>query len=334
MTGSVARPRGGRTLVMGVVNVTPDSFSDGGRFLPTDAAVAHGLHLLAEGADLLDIGGESTRPGAHRPSLDEELDRVVPVVAALATAAPDAVISVDTMRAAVAEAAVAAGARIVNDVSGGLADAQMLPLVARLGVGYIAMHWRGHSADMQTNAVYAEVVPEVCRELAIRRDAALAAGIAPERLILDPGLGFAKLPEHNWALIAHLDQVIALGHPVLFAASRKGFLGKVGRPVGADPRPADHRDVATAATSVLAALAGAWAVRVHDVRGTRDALDVVQASWAATGGRPSTATPDGTPDGAPGVTADGTPEGLADGTTDTDRERLFFHPRFFLHGRD
>jgi len=196
------------------------------------------------------------------------------------------------------------------------------------------MHWRGHSADMQTRAVYAEVVPEVCRELATRRDAALAAGIAPERLILDPGLGFAKLPEHNWALIAHLDQVIALGHPVLFAASRKGFLGKVGRPVGADPRPADHRDVATAATSVLAALAGAWAVRVHDVRGTRDALDVVQASWAATGGRPSTATPDGTPDGAPGVTADGTPEGPADGTTDTDRERLFFHPRFFLHGRD
>jgi len=314
MTRPAAGPGEGRTLVMGVVNVTPDSFSDGGRFLPTDAAVAHGLQLLAEGADLLDIGGESTRPGAHRPSLAEELARVVPVVAALATAAPDAVISVDTMRAPVAEAAVAAGARIVNDVSGGLADVEMLPLVARLGVGYIAMHWRGHSADMQSRAVYADVVPEVCRELASRRDAALAAGIAPERLILDPGLGFAKLPEHNWALIAHLDQVIGLGHPVLFAASRKGFIGKVGRPADADPRPADARDVATAATSVLAALAGAWAVRVHDVGGTRDALDVVEATWAARGGRPSNATPQG--------------------TADTDRERLFFHPRFFLHGRD
>jgi len=237
-----------------------------------------------------------------RPSLDEELARVVPVVAALAAAAPDTVISVDTMRAPVAEAAVAAGARIVNDVSGGLADPAMLPLVARLGVGYIAMHWRGHSADMQTRAVYGDVVAEVCRELAGRRDAALAAGIAPDRLVLDPGLGFAKLPEHNWALTAHLDEVIALGHPVLYAASRKGFLGKVGRLPSADPRPADARDVATAATSVLAAQAGVWAVRVHDVRGTRDALDVVEATRAA-GAAP-----------------------------DQSQERLFFHPRFFLHG--
>lgn len=295
-------PSAPRPLVMGVVNVTPDSFSDGGFFLEPDAAVAHGIRLVAEGADLLDVGGESTRPGAVRPSLDEELARVVPVVAALAAAVPDPVISVDTMRAPVAEAAVAAGARIVNDVSGGLADPEMLPLVARLGVGYIAMHWRGHSVDMQTRAVYTDVVTEVCRELAARRDAALAAGIAPERLILDPGLGFAKLPEHNWALTARLDEVIALGHPVLYAASRKGFLGKVGRPAGADPRPADGRDTATAATSVLAALAGAWAVRVHDVRGTRDALDVVAATWAA---------------GAAPVGG---------------QERLFFHPRFFLHG--
>ena len=302
MTGSAAMRSGARTLVMGVVNVTPDSFSDGGAFLAPDAAVAHGIRLVSEGADLLDVGGESTRPGAVRPSLDEELAGVVPVVAALAAAAPDTVISVDTMRAPVAEAAVAAGARIVNDVSGGLADPAMLPLVARLGVGYIAMHWRGHSADMQTRAVYGDVVAEVCRELAGRRDAALAAGIAPDRLVLDPGLGFAKLPEHNWALTAHLDEVIALGHPVLYAASRKGFLGKVGRLPSADPRPADARDVATAATSVLAAQAGVWAVRVHDVRGTRDALDVVEATRAA-----------GT---AP----------------DQSQERLFFHPRFFLHG--
>jgi len=258
---------------MGVVNVTPDSFSDGGRFLPTDAAVAHGLHLLAEGADLLDIGGESTRPGAHRPSLDEELDRVVPVVAALATAAPDAVISVDTMRAGVAEAAVAAGARIVNDVSGGLADAEMLPLVARLGVGYIAMHWRGHSADMQSRAVYDDVVVDVARELAERRETLLDAGIRADRLILDPGLGFAKTGDHNWQLLRGLDTIVGLGQPVLLGASRKGFLARVGRAAGAERTPKE-RDVATAVTSLYAAQHGAWGVRVHDVVGTIDAFDV------------------------------------------------------------
>ncbi len=270
---------GRRTLVMGVVNVTPDSFSDGGTWFEAEAAIEHGRALLAHGADLLDVGGESTRPGAERPSLDEELRRVVPVVRALAETG--GLVSVDTMRAEVAAAALEHGAVLVNDVSGGLADPGMLPLVAERQVPYIAMHWRGHSADMQARAAYDDVVADVCRELASRRDAALAAGIAPDLLVLDPGLGFAKLAEHNWALTAHLDSVAALGHPVLYAASRKAFLGKVGRAEGASPRPPRERDVATAATSVLAALSGVWAVRVHDVRGTRDALDVLAAACAA-----------------------------------------------------
>lgn len=268
-----------RPLIMGVVNVTPDSFSDGGSWLEPEAAVSHGLAMIAEGAALLDVGGESTRPGAQRPSTADELERVIPVVRALS--AHGVVVSVDTMRAEVAAAALDAGATIVNDVSGGLADPAMLGLVAGRGAGYIAMHWRGHSADMQSRAVYGDVVAEVCRELASRRDAALAAGVAPELLVLDPGLGFAKLPAHNWTLTAYLDRVVALGHPVLYAASRKGFLGKVGRGADDAPRPVSDRDVATAATSVLAAQAGAWAVRVHDVRSTWDALDVWEATHAA-----------------------------------------------------
>ncbi|MBK8468513.1 MAG: dihydropteroate synthase [Candidatus Phosphoribacter sp.] len=267
---------------MGVVNVTPDSFSDGGRWFEPEAAVEHGRALTTEGADLLDVGGESTRPGAVRPPVAEELRRVIPVVEALA--ASGVRVSVDTMRAEVAERALAAGAVMVNDVSGGLADPEMLPLVAAHAVPFIAMHWRGHSADMQQRAAYGEVVADVCRELAHRRDAALIAGVAPQRLVLDPGLGFAKLAAHNWALTAHLAAVAALGQPLLYAASRKAFLGVVGRPDGAAPRGAAERDVATAATSVLAALAGVWAVRVHDVRSTRDALDVVEATRSAGGG--------------------------------------------------
>jgi len=263
---------------MGVVNVTPDSFSDGGQWFEPDAAIAHGRALLSDGADLLDVGGESTRPGAERPPVQEELRRVVPVVAALA--GEGARVSVDTMRAEVAAAALDAGAVLVNDVSGGLADPAMLPLVAAREVPYVLMHWRGHSARMQERAAYLDVVSEVCRELAERRDAALDAGIAPQRLILDPGLGFAKLAEHNWALIAHLGRLLDLGLPVLLGASRKAFLGRVGRPEGTDPRPLAERDTATAATSVLGALAGVWAVRVHDVRSTRDALDVVEATRA------------------------------------------------------
>lgn len=269
---------GSRTLIMGVVNVTPDSFSDGGQWFEPDAAVTHGLALLADGADLLDVGGESTRPGAQRPTVAEELRRVIPVVSTLA--AEGARVSVDTMRAEVAEAALDAGALLVNDVSGGLADPAMLPLVAAREVPLVLMHWRGHSVDMQDRAAYGDVVAEVCRELAARRDAALAAGIRLDRLVLDPGLGFAKLAEHNWTLLARLSALADLGLPLLLGASRKAFLGKVGRPEGSVPRPPIERDAATAATSVLAALAGVWAVRVHDVRCTRDALDVVEASLA------------------------------------------------------
>ena len=225
MTGTPAVagfPALDRTRVMGVVNVTPDSFSDGGRHLETAAAVRHGLVLLHDGADLLDVGGESTRPGAERVSEQVERDRVVPVVGALA--AEGAAVSVDTMRASVAAAALDAGALLVNDVSGGLADPAMLPLVAERGCAYVAMHWRGHSSDMQTRAVYDDVVADVASELRARRDAALAAGVAPDRLVLDPGLGFAKTAEHNWALLAGLDHLTPLG-PLLVGASRKGFLG-------------------------------------------------------------------------------------------------------------
>jgi dihydropteroate synthase len=255
-------PELGRTRVMGIVNVTPDSFSDA----HLDDAVAHGCRLLDDGADLVDVGGESTRPGAVRVPEGEELRRVIPVVRALSDAG--AIVSIDTTRATVAAAALDAGAKAVNDVSGGLADPAMLPLVAAAGVPYVAMHWRGPSADMQTKAVYDDVVADVCRELSARRDAALAAGVSD--VILDPGLGFAKDADHNWALLQHLDALRALGHPVLVGASRKAFLGAL-----LDGRPAADRDAATAAITVLAARAGVWAVRVHDVASSADAVRVV-----------------------------------------------------------
>ncbi len=258
---------------MGVVNVTPDSFSDGGEWFQPEEAVAHGRELRAQGADVLDVGGESTRPGAERPSEAEELRRVLPVVEALAADGP---VSIDTMRAAVAAAALDAGADLVNDVSGGLADPEMAPLVAERAVPFVAMHWRGHSVGMQSRAVYDDVVTDVCRELAERAEAVLAAGVAPERLVLDPGFGFAKTAEHNWELLRRLDEVLGLGHPVLVGTSRKTFLGKVGRAPG-DERPPLERDVATAVTTVHAARAGAWCVRVHDVVAAVDALDVAQA---------------------------------------------------------
>lgn len=267
-----------RTLVMGVVNVTPDSFSDGGEWFETDAAIAHGLDVLAAGADIIDVGGESTRPGSDRPSVDEELRRVLPVVTALAEAG--AVVSIDTMRLEVAQAAFEAGAGIVNDVSGGLADPGMVPLVASAGWPFIAMHWRGHGSDMQSRAVYDDVVADVLRELGERRDALLEAGVAEDLLVLDPGLGFAKTADHNWALMAALPMLHELGHPVLVGASRKTFLGRVGLPDGAEPRPPAERDVETAATSVMAAMAGAWCVRVHDVTSTVRALAVVDAAVA------------------------------------------------------
>ncbi|MDT7545047.1 MAG: dihydropteroate synthase [Actinomycetota bacterium] len=255
-------PELGRTRVMGIVNVTPDSFSDA----HLHDAVAHGRRLHEEGADLLDVGGESTRPGAQRVPEAEELRRVIPVVRELSDAG--VVVSIDTTRAYVAAAAIEAGARAVNDVSGGLADPEMLPVVAAAGVPYVAMHWRGPSADMQTRAVYDDVVGDVCRELSQRRDAAVAAGISD--VILDPGLGFAKDADHNWALLRGLDELSALGRPVLVGASRKAFLGAL-----LDGRPAAGRDAATAAITVLAARAGVWAVRVHDVAASADAVRVV-----------------------------------------------------------
>ena len=264
-----------RCLVMGVVNVTPDSFSDGGSYLDAGAAVAHGLDLVRDGADIVDVGGESTRPGAARVPADEETRRVLPVVRALADAG--ATVSVDTMRADVAAAAVEAGARMVNDVSGGLADPAMAAVVATADVPYVVMHWRGHSADMQDRAVYDDVVREVCAELRSRLDALGEAGVVLDRVVVDPGLGFAKTAQHSWTLLAHLDALHSLGRPVLVGASRKGFLGSVGAEGDAAPRPPADRDDASAAVTVLAALSGAWAVRVHRVRPSADAVRVVTA---------------------------------------------------------
>src|SRR6478609_7478285 len=263
-------------VLMGVVNVTPDSFSDGGRWLEPDAAIAHGRELIADGADILDIGGESTRPGATRPLVEEELGRVIPVITDLA--AGGAVVSVDTMRAEVAEAALAAGATIVNDVSGGLADARMPRVVAEAGATYVAMHWRAHADHMRDFAVYdgpGGVVAAVRDELAARADAALAAGITPDRLVLDPGLGFAKRPEHNWELVRDLAPLQDLGYPLLVGASRKSFLGRL-LASGGTPRPVGEREHANTALTVLLAQQGVWGLRVHDVRAARDALSVVE----------------------------------------------------------
>jgi dihydropteroate synthase len=268
----------GRTLVMGVVNVTPDSFSDGGRWFAPDAAVAHGLALLADGADLVDVGGESTRPGAGRIPVAEELDRVLPVVRELA--GRGAVVSVDTTRAEVAAAAVAAGATVVNDVSGGLADPAIREVVARTGVVYVAMHWRGHADVMDELAHYDDVVTDVRRELADRVAALRAAGVADHQVVLDPGLGFAKPGAANWPLLARLPELVADGFPVLVGASRKRFLGHLLAGPDGVPVPPDRRDAATAAVSALAAAAGAWCVRVHEVRGTADAVRVA-ARWTA-----------------------------------------------------
>lgn len=268
-----------RPLVMGVVNVTPDSFSDGGRFTDVDAAVAQGEALRAHGADLVDIGGESTRPGATRPLVAEELARVVPVITELT--ARGVPVSVDTMRAEVATAALSAGAVLVNDVSGGLADPDVLRVTAEHGVGYVAMHWRAHAVEMQSRATYAApggVVAEVVAELRARVDAALAAGIAADRLAVDPGLGFAKTADHNWELLRHLDALDELGLPVLVGASRKSFLGALLAAPDGTPRPVDDREDAGVAISTLAARAGVWCLRVHDVRRTVDALRVV-ARW-------------------------------------------------------
>ncbi|WP_327344165.1 dihydropteroate synthase [Streptomyces europaeiscabiei] len=264
-----------RCAVMGVVNVTPDSFSDGGRWFDTTAAVKHGLDMVGEGADLVDVGGESTRPGAARVDEAEELKRVIPVVRGLAS--EGVTVSVDTMRAAVAEQALAAGAALVNDVSGGLADPAMIPVVADAGAPFVVMHWRGFLEGGNVKGVYEDVVAEVTDELHARVEAVLEGGVAADRVVVDPGLGFSKDAEHDLTLLAHLDRLHGLGHPLLVAASRKRFLGRVlAGPEGAPP-PARERDAATAAVSALAAQQGAWAVRVHEVRATADAVRVAHA---------------------------------------------------------
>jgi dihydropteroate synthase len=269
-------PDVGRCLVMGVLNVTPDSFSDGGLWFEPAQAIEHGMAMLEAGADLVDVGGESTRPGAERPPVEEELRRVLPVVRALAEAG--ATVSIDSMRAEVVEQALDAGARIINDVSGGLADPRMLEVAGRAGVPFVVMHWRGHSTDMQDRARYTDVVADVVGELRGQVEAALAAGVKPEQVIVDPGLGFAKTGEHNWTLLAHLDAVLALDHPVLVAASRKRFLGALLADPEGNPRGPLGRDAATAAVTTLAAARGAWCVRVHDVAPSADAVRVV-ARW-------------------------------------------------------
>ncbi|WP_201774484.1 dihydropteroate synthase [Demequina aurantiaca] len=262
------------TLVMGVLNVTPDSFSDGGRFEATDAAISHAHRLVSRGADIVDIGGESTRPGAERVDPAEEMERVLPVIRALAQ--EGVVVSIDTMRAATAEASVAAGASIVNDVSGGLADPRMAAVVAAADVDFVVMHWRAHSATMDAHDQYVDVVREVRDELAARVDALTAAGVRDERIILDPGLGFAKVADTNWPLLATMAEWSG-GRRVLIGASRKRFLGTVIARPGVDAGDPARRDHATTAVTALAAQAGAWAVRVHDARASSDAVRVVSA---------------------------------------------------------
>jgi dihydropteroate synthase len=278
---TVLLPQPGRCLVMGVLNVTPDSFSDGGCYADRDAAIAHGLEMHAAGADYIDVGGESTRPGADRVDSAEECRRVVPVIRDLAAAG--ARVSVDTTRAEVAAAALEAGAVLVNDVSGGLADEGMARLVADAGVPWVLMHWRGHSREMYAAARYGDVVTEVGAELTARVEDVVAAGVDPAQLVLDPGLGFAKNAEHNWALLAGLDRLVALGLPVLVGASRKTFLGRLLAGPDGQVRPVEGREAATVAVSVLAAQAGAWGVRVHDPVQSLDAIATVAAVQAARG---------------------------------------------------
>lgn len=248
-------------LVMGILNVTPDSFADGGRYNTFELAVARGLEMIAEGVDIIDIGGESTRPGAERVSEEEEISRTIPVITELAKHRTK--ISIDTMRASTAEAAVAAGASIINDVSGGLADPVMLQTAARLQAPYIAMHWRGHSKDMSSKAVYKDVVKDVISEINERIEAAREAGITDNNLILDPGLGFAKDAEHNWAIIDEIDRFVALGFPVLVGGSRKRFLG------GGSP---DEREQASVELTRRLSTTGIWAVRVHSVKPHKEVL--------------------------------------------------------------
>jgi dihydropteroate synthase len=261
-----------RTLVMGVLNVTPDSFSDGGRFNDARIATNHALQMIKDGADIIDIGGESTRPGSERISVQEELDRVLPVISALADSG--IAISIDTMRPEVARAAIAAGACMINDVSGGKSDPEMLEYASSLNSPYILMHWRGPSNIMNTLTDYQDVVADVTAEISQQVDVAVAAGIARERIVIDPGIGFAKTVDQNWPILKHLDVLEGLGLPILMGASRKKFLGELLAKDGV-PRDSDERESATAAISTLMAARGLWAVRVHDVKSSSDAIAVV-----------------------------------------------------------
>ncbi len=259
---------------MGILNVTPDSFSDGGEYEQIERAVARGLQMRDQGADVVDVGGESTRPGAERVAVDDECGRVIPVISELVDAG--VTVSVDTMNARTARAAAELGARLINDVSGGLADPDMYSTVAELGLDYVASHWRGFSADMQKLAQYDDVVVGVRTELAARLAEMTVSGIDPARVILDPGLGYAKTAEHNWQLLGHLDRLASLGHPILVGASRKRFLA----PFAPEGAPAAARDDASVVVAALAARANAWGVRVHDVVATRAAL-AVAAAWTS-----------------------------------------------------
>ena len=280
--------------MFGVLNVTPDSFSDGGRWADRAAAVAHGLAMVAEGADVVDVGGESTRPGADRVEAAEELRRTTEVVRELS---PHVRVSIDTTRAVVAEAALEAGASVVNDVSGGLADPGMVPLVAGAGCTYVAMHWRGHSAGMAEQARYTDPAGEVAGELAERLEQLLTAGVHEDRVVLDPGIGFAKDGSHNWAVLGGLDRVAALGRPLLVGVSRKRFLGQLLADASGTPREPVGRDAVSAALAALLAARGVWAVRAHDVRATADAVRA-GAAWAA-----AEAVAAGAAAGAPGAAA-------------------------------
>ena len=286
---------------MGVLNVTPDSFSDGGRYTSVDDAVAHAADMRAEGADLIDVGGESTRPGADRVEASEEIRRVVPVVESLV--AEGIVVSVDTYRATVAQAALAAGASVINDVSGGLGDPDMGRVARDAGCPWILMHWRGHSRVMQQLTHYEDVVADVRRELLERVDAAEQAGVDPGNLVLDPGLGFAKTAEHNWQLLAHLDALIELNLPVLIGASRKSFLGVLLAGTGGAPRDVGDREHATVAVTTYAALRGVWGVRVHEVRANVDAALAVAAVQHERGS-PFPRDCGGAPTVGPGASAD------------------------------
>ena len=267
--------RDDRICVVGVLNVTPDSFSDGGRYTSVDAALQHAHEMHREGADLIDIGGESTRPGAQRVDPHEELRRVLPVIRELAREGVP--MSIDTYRASVAAVALDEGVSVVNDVSGGLADPDMASVVRDAGCPWILMHWRGHSEHMQNLATYDDVVKDVRTELIARVDAAVAAGVDEQQLVIDPGLGFAKTAEHNWTLLAALDSFVEVGPPVLVASSRKSFLGRLLASPDGTPRPVDEREDATTALTAYCALHGVWGVRVHDVQPSVDAALAIAA---------------------------------------------------------